>query len=71
MIMMAVVPGDTSDETVETDFKEAVKSEYEGDIEKLERFKFYERAKGVACIVVTGEMRKYGNAILKKGVTPA
>jgi len=34
----------------------------------LERFAFYERAKGAYAIVQTGETRLYGNIILKKGV---
>jgi L-fucose mutarotase len=35
---------------------------------KLERFEFYERAKGAFAIVATGETTPYGNIILKKGV---
>jgi L-fucose mutarotase len=34
----------------------------------LERFAFYQRAKGASAIVVTGEARLYGNVLLKKGV---
>ena len=34
----------------------------------LERFAFYERARGAFAIVQTGETRLYGNIILKKGV---
>lgn len=34
----------------------------------LERFAFYERAKGAAAIVQTGESRLYANIILKKGI---
>lgn len=37
-------------------------------IEFVERFKFYERAAGAAVIVQTGEVAKYGNIILRKGV---
>ncbi|RDW88404.1 L-fucose mutarotase [Coleophoma cylindrospora] len=70
VIMMDVVKGDSCDPTVETSFKKAVAPGYQGEIEKMERFAFYERAKGAFCIVVTGETRKYGNVILKKGVTP-
>ena len=36
----------------------------------MERFAFYERAKKAYAIVLTGETGKYGNIILKKGVTP-
>ena len=34
----------------------------------LERFAFYERARGAFAIIATGEVRLYGNIILKKGV---
>ncbi|MGF1718786.1 L-fucose mutarotase [Vibrio kyushuensis] len=40
------------------------------EISFIERFAFYERAKNASCVVVTGTTRKYGNLILKKGVTP-
>ena len=36
----------------------------------IERFAFYERAKTAFAIVMTGDTAKYGNLILKKGVTP-
>jgi L-fucose mutarotase len=36
--------------------------------ESLERFAFYERAKGAFAIVVTGELQPFGNFILRKGV---
>ena len=34
----------------------------------LERFDFYQRAQGAFLILRTGEMRKYGNILLRKGV---
>lgn len=37
-------------------------------VKSIERFAFYERAKGAFAIVQTGERRLYGNLILKKGV---
>lgn len=37
---------------------------------KIERFKFYERAKTCFAIITTGERRFYGNLILTKGVIP-
>ncbi|MBR4149902.1 MAG: fucose isomerase, partial [Firmicutes bacterium] len=43
---------------------------YTGEIERVERFAFYERAKKAYAVVVSGETAKYGNIILKKGVTP-
>lgn len=38
------------------------------DIQSIERFAFYERAKHSFAVVQTGERRLYGNIILKKGV---
>ncbi|XP_064382030.1 fucose mutarotase-like [Halichondria panicea] len=38
------------------------------EIELLERFAFYERAKNAFAVVATGEGALYGNIILKKGV---
>lgn len=66
--MMSAVPGDTLDPNVEKAYRAALG--YGGTIERMERFAFYERAKKAYAIVLTGETRKYGNVILKKGVTP-
>ena len=38
------------------------------EIGKLERHAFYERARRAYALVRTGEMRKYGNLLLVKGV---
>jgi L-fucose mutarotase len=68
VVMMAAVPGDTLDPAVEKAYRDALG--YDGVIEQMERFAFYERAKKAYAIVLTGEVRKYGNILLKKGVTP-
>jgi len=68
VVMMAAVPGDALDPSVEAAYRKALA--YNGKIEQLERHAFYERAKKAYAIVITGETRKYGNVILKKGVTP-
>ena len=68
VVMMAAVPGDTLDPEIERKYREALG--YAGDIERMERFAFYERAKKAYAVVLTGEIGKYGNVILKKGVTP-
>jgi L-fucose mutarotase len=39
-------------------------------IARIERFKFYERARTCFAIVATGEKRLYGNLILTKGIIP-
>jgi len=68
VVMMDAVPGDTLDPEVERKYRAALK--YDGKIEREERYAFYERAKKAYAIVITGETAKYGNVILKKGVTP-
>ncbi|MGN0834178.1 MAG: L-fucose mutarotase [Kiritimatiellia bacterium] len=67
VVMMAAVPGDTLDPSVEQKYRVALG--YAGKIERMERYAFYERAKQAYAIVLTGETAKYGNIILKKGVT--
>ena len=72
VMMMAAVPGDMLDPDVERDYRKPIKAYY-GDaimIERIERFQFYDRVKSAFAVVATGETRKYGNIILKKGVTP-
>lgn len=68
VVMMEAVKGDTLDPEVEKKYRKALG--YEGTIERMERYAFYERAKKAYAIVLTGETAKYGNIILKKGVTP-
>lgn len=68
VIMMAPVPGDTLDPSVEKRYRAALS--YDGKIEQVERYAFYERAKKAYAVVLTGETAKYGNIIIKKGVIP-
>ncbi|MBP5791089.1 MAG: L-fucose mutarotase [Kiritimatiellae bacterium] len=68
VVMMEAVSGDTLDPAVEEAYRKALG--YTGEIERMERFAFYERAKKAFAVVITGERRKYGNVIIKKGVTP-
>ena len=68
VIMMEAVPGDTLDPSVEARYRKALG--YDGIIERVERFAFYERAKKAYAVVLSGEIAQYGNIILKKGVTP-
>jgi L-fucose mutarotase len=72
LIMMAAVPGDQLDPAVEAGYRASI-DRHQPDappIHRIERFAFYERAKTAFAIVMTGETAKYGNIILKKGVTP-
>ena len=67
--MMAPVPGDELDPEVEKSYRAALGG-YAGLVERVERFAFYERSKTAFAVVITGQTAKYGNVILKKGVTP-
>lgn len=70
--MMAPVPGDALDPTVEQAYRAAIDrhAPQTPATARVERFAFYERAKQAFAVVMTGETAKYGNIILKKGVTP-
>ena len=74
LAMMAAVPGDALDSDVEKAYRSAIAtSGLDASVEKLriervERFAFYQRSRSCHAIVMTGEMAKYGNLILKKGL---
>ncbi|MEM9079920.1 MAG: L-fucose mutarotase [Verrucomicrobiota bacterium] len=72
LIMMDVVPGDTLDPSVEESYLVPIKKHapQAPPISRLERFAFYDRAKLASAVLMTGDTKKYGNIILKKGVTP-
>jgi L-fucose mutarotase len=72
LFMMAPVPGDALDPAVEESYRRAIDKHAPDTppIERVERFAFYEQAKDAFAVVMTGETAKYGNIILKKGVTP-
>jgi L-fucose mutarotase len=67
--LMAVVPGDPTKPVIWDKYKAIIKkSEPQAQIEMIERFAFYERAKQAYVIIATGEPALYANIILKKGV---
>jgi len=72
LIMMAPVEGDTLDPAVESAYHAALSRHVPRApaISRIDRFHFYDRAQKCFAIVMTGETRKYGNILLKKGVTP-
>ena len=72
VFMMAPVPGDKADESVEKSYRAAIDKHWPETppVEFIERFAFYERAKKAFAVLMTGETVKYGNIILKKGVIP-
>jgi len=72
LIMMAAVEGDALDPSVEESYMASIKKSEPGapDVKRIDRFAFYDRAQKAYACVMTGELAKYGNIILKKGVTP-
>jgi L-fucose mutarotase len=72
LFMMAAVEGDSLDPKVEADYRAAIEKHIADapSIARVERFAFYDRAKEAFAVIMTGETAKYGNIILKKGVTP-
>jgi L-fucose mutarotase len=72
LIMMAAVEGDELDPQVETDYVAAIRKSAPDApaVKRIGRFEFYDRAEKAYACVLTGTTAKYGNIILKKGVTP-
>lgn len=72
LVMMAAVEGDVLDPEVEKSYLKSIhiSNPAAAPIERIDRFAFYERTKSAFAVVMTGETAKYGNILLKKGVTP-
>jgi L-fucose mutarotase len=73
LVMMRPDGGDAMNADVEANFLGMVRrhSLRSAAPVRIARANFYELAKNAYCVVMTGELRAYGNFILKKGVTPA
>ncbi len=72
LVMMEAVEGDELDPSVEESYLKSIhiSNPDAPEIKRIDRFDFYERAEEAFLVVMTGETAKYGNIILKKGVTP-
>ena len=72
LVMMAAVKGDKLDPAVESSYRAMVDKHWPQTpaIARIDRFEFYDRTRSAFAVVMTGETAKYGNIILKKGVTP-
>ncbi len=68
VFIMDKVEGDSVSTPIWEEFETILSAYTDTEIEKLERFAFYERAKKGYCILQTGESAQYANIILKKGV---
>ncbi len=53
------------------DFQRVLRAAGEREAVPLERFAFYERAEAAFAILRSGEQRRYGNLLLRKGVVDA
>ena len=71
IVMMQPVEGDELDPAVEADYTAAIRAHAPEAPKpvRIDRFAFYDRAGKAYAVVMTGEVRKYGNVVLKKGVT--
>ena len=68
--LMSVVSGDKYEPCIWPLYEEVIRKhepQFRG-FEYMERFAFYERAKKAYAVVATGEMARYANLILKKGL---
>ena len=66
--LMEKVPGDTVETPIWDTYKAIVKDHTTQDVEYVERYAFYERAKEAYAVIATSEKALYANIILKKGV---
>lgn len=72
VITMDAVEGDSLDPKVEGSYAQVIERHCEQNpsISRLERYAFYDRVKTSHAVVASGDLNKYANIILKKGVTP-
>ena len=66
--LMQVMAGDSVETPIWDEYRNIVKPYTNEELEQIERFAFYERAKKAYAVVMTGETALYANIILKKGV---
>jgi L-fucose mutarotase len=73
LVMMAAVEGDQLDPEVERQYMGVIHRHVPSAKapQRIDRFAFYDRAKEAFAVVMSGETRKYGNILIKKGVTPS
>lgn len=69
-VSMAVVGDPAAIPPVVAMFQQAIDegADHPAQIQPIERFAFYDRSRAAYAIIQTGEVRLYGNVILKKGV---
>lgn len=72
LAMMQANPGDELDPSVEAKFRAPIEKHTAGKpaIQFIAPLDFYERTREAFAVVITGELGKYHNILLTKGVTP-
>jgi len=72
LIMMSAASGDQLDPAVGVSYRQAIDKYWPNTppVQYVDRLEFYDRAKHAFVVLMTGDTAKYGNIILKKGVTP-
>ncbi len=68
LYIMQKTPGDTVETPIWDEFRTIVSPHTKADLEQIDRFSFYERAKNAYAVLQTGESALYANIIIKKGV---
>ena len=66
--IMKKVAGDEFEVPIWKVYKDIAAKHTDEELEQMERFAFYDRAKTAYCVIATGEASLYANIILKKGV---
>lgn len=68
--LMEVSKGDTVETPIWAEYENIARKGDENfkEFHEIERFKFYERAKKVYCVIATSEKALYANILLKKGI---
>jgi L-fucose mutarotase len=67
--LMQVVPGDNYTPAIWEKYLSILAAHGHSDVvEYIERFAFYDRTRKAYAVVATGEMARYANVILKKGI---
>lgn len=69
-VLMDIVQGDTYEPVIWDEYKRILADNgcEACQIEYMERYTFYDRAKKAFAIVATGELSQYANIIIKKGI---
>ena len=66
--IMEKVAGDNVETPIWEKYKMIIRPHTNADMEQIERFAFYERAKKAYAVIMTGESALYANIILKKAL---